>query len=72
MIYTEDGRSIVDTVGQRRFRVVERDRRDGYDTARVQLIRDHPIDNETEFNGNKNTRSIWFNFYAYISFDYSI
>lgn len=51
LIYTQDGRSIVDTVGQRRFRVVSRDVRDGYDTARIQLIRDHRIEDETEFNG---------------------
>ena len=49
-IYTQDGRSIVDTIGQRRFRVFERDERDGYCTARVQLIRDLPIEQE-EFDG---------------------
>lgn len=52
IIYTQDGRSIVDTIGQRRFRVIERDMRDGYCTARVQLIRDDPIANQEEFNGS--------------------
>lgn len=50
LVYTRDGRSIVDTIGQRRFRVVDRGIRDGYNTARVQLIRDDPITNE-EFDG---------------------
>lgn len=50
LIYTPDGRSIVDTIGQRRFRIVERGEKDGYCTARVQLIRDDPIENQDEFN----------------------
>jgi Lon protease-like protein len=44
LVYTQDGWSIVDTIGQRRFRVIERGMKDGYDTARVQLIRDDPIE----------------------------
>lgn len=52
LIYTPDGRSIVDTIGQRRFRIVERGEKDGYCTARVQLIRDDPIENQDEFNGS--------------------
>jgi Lon protease-like protein len=50
LVYTQDGRSIVDTIGQRRFRVIERGMKDGYDTARVQLIRDDPIE-QHEFDG---------------------
>jgi len=50
LIYTADGRSIVDTIGQRRFHVLERDTLDGYSTARVQLIRDDPIATQDEFN----------------------
>jgi Lon protease-like protein len=49
-VYTQDGRSIVDTIGQRRFRVLERGTRDGYNTAKVELIRDHPIE-QHEFDG---------------------
>ncbi|CAF3835159.1 unnamed protein product, partial [Adineta steineri] len=49
LIYTPDGRSIVDTIGQRRFRVIERGMKDEYHTARVELIRDHQIE-EHEFN----------------------
>lgn len=50
LVYTPDGRSIVDTIGQQRFRVIERGVRDGYDIARVQLIKDNPIEQD-EFNG---------------------
>ncbi|CAF0875741.1 unnamed protein product [Adineta ricciae] len=50
LVYTRDGRSIVDTIGRRRFRVVDRGMRDQYYTARVQLIRDHPIEQE-DFDG---------------------
>ena len=38
--YFEDGRSLVDTVGGRRFRVVERDTRDGYQVAKVEFLED--------------------------------
>lgn len=38
-----DGRSILSTVGGRRFRVVERNEKDGYDTAKVQYINDEPV-----------------------------
>jgi Lon protease-like protein len=50
LVFTQDGRSIVDTIGQRRFRVIERGMRDGYNTAKVELIRDHQIE-QHEFNG---------------------
>jgi Lon protease-like protein len=56
LIYTQDGRSIVDTIGQRRFHVLERDMRDGYSTARVQLIHDHPIEDDNEFQGRSSCR----------------
>ncbi|XP_076467743.1 LON peptidase N-terminal domain and RING finger protein 3-like [Babylonia areolata] len=38
-----DGRSLVDTVGGRRFKVLSRGKRDGYNTARVEFLTDHPI-----------------------------
>lgn len=50
LVYTHDGRSIVDTIGQRRFRVLERGTRDGYNTAKVELIRDQPVE-QHEFQG---------------------
>ncbi|CAH0547255.1 unnamed protein product [Brassicogethes aeneus] len=39
----EDGRFILTTVGIRRFRVVNSDEKDGYDTAKVQYIRDNDV-----------------------------
>ena len=50
LVYTQDGRSIVDTIGRQRFRVIERGTRDGYSTARVQLVSDDSISTE-EFQG---------------------
>ncbi|UJR28094.1 hypothetical protein I4U23_009349 [Adineta vaga] len=44
LVYTPDGRSVVDTIGQRRFRVLERGTRDGYNTAKVELIHDYPVE----------------------------
>ena len=38
--YFPDGRSVVDTIGGQRFKVLERGHRDGYCTAKVQFIRD--------------------------------
>lgn len=47
-----DGCSILSTVGIRRFRVIARGERDGYDTAQVQFIQDQPISPE-QVNGVK-------------------
>ena len=41
-----DGRSVIDTRGRRRFRVVERRIRDGYNVATVEFIKDVPIPQE--------------------------
>merc|ERR1711953_677643 len=38
-----DGRSIVDTMGGRRFKVIERNILDGYNTAKVEFIEDEPV-----------------------------
>lgn len=38
-----NGRSILSTVGGRRFRVMKRGERDGYSTAKVQYIYDEPV-----------------------------
>jgi len=40
--YFPDGRSVVNTMGGRRFRVTSRGMRDGYNTAKVENIRDEP------------------------------
>lgn len=38
-----DGASILSTRGSRRFRVLQRGERDGYDVANVQLLHDEPV-----------------------------
>ncbi|CAF1064025.1 unnamed protein product [Rotaria sordida] len=66
LVYTRDGRSIVDTIGQRRFHVIGRGIRDGYNTAHIQLIQDHSIthdefDDLYQFNRNTYNRvRVWF------------
>ena len=42
--YTPDGRSLINTLGERRFQVIERGTRDGYAVARIRFITDDPID----------------------------
>ena len=44
--YFPDGRSLVDTIGGRRFKVLDRSRRDGYNTAKVEFLQDDPITDE--------------------------
>ena len=47
--YFADGRSVIDTVGGRRFKVSSRDTKDGYDTATVEFFQDEcPSENEVE------------------------
>ena len=43
-----DGRSIVDTMGGRRFKVVERNILDGYNTAKVEFLEDDKVANNEE------------------------
>lgn len=38
-----DGRSLVDTVGTRRFKVLERSMRDGYNVGKVEYFDDDPV-----------------------------
>jgi len=40
--YFSDGRSVVDTIGGRRFKVLERGNKDGYHTATVEYLQDLP------------------------------
>ena len=42
--YFPDGRAVVDTVGGRRFKVLTRSMRDGYNTATVEFIKDNKLD----------------------------
>uniref|UniRef100_T1G0J0 RING-type domain-containing protein n=1 Tax=Helobdella robusta TaxID=6412 RepID=T1G0J0_HELRO len=44
--YLSDGRSVVTTLGRRRFKVQSRGKRDGYDVAKVQYISDKFIPQE--------------------------
>lgn len=46
--YFPDGRSVVDCIGGRRFRVKERSTRDGYNTAKVDFIKDDVPSNPQE------------------------
>jgi len=45
--YFPDGRSVVNTIGGRRFKVISRSMRDGYDTAKVEFIADE-LETESE------------------------
>lgn len=42
-VQLSDGRAILSTVGCRRFKVLDRDEKDGYDTAKVEYISDEKI-----------------------------
>ena len=68
LVYTRDGRSIVDTIGRRRFRVIDRGMRDQYYTARVQLIRDDPIEQE-DFDGPSDDSLLVFDHCSSFLFD---
>ena len=41
--HTPDGRSLITTTGEKRFRVVERGGCDGYNTSKIQFIVDEPV-----------------------------
>jgi len=43
-----DGRSVLDTVGARRFKVLERSEKDGYNVAKVEWIEDEEPDDELD------------------------
>ncbi|RUS79220.1 hypothetical protein EGW08_013005 [Elysia chlorotica] len=42
--YFPDGRSVVDTIGGRRFKVLSRSKREGYNTAKVEFILDTAVE----------------------------
>ena len=44
--YFSDGRSVVDTIGAKRFKVLERGSKDGYHTATVEYLHDLPPEGE--------------------------
>ncbi|KFM77544.1 LON peptidase N-terminal domain and RING finger protein 3, partial [Stegodyphus mimosarum] len=41
--YFPDGRSVVDTIGSRRFRILKRGERDGYHTGAVEFLEDESL-----------------------------
>ncbi|KAL4230189.1 LON peptidase N-terminal domain and RING finger protein 3 [Mactra antiquata] len=43
-----DGRSLVDTIGGKRFKVISRGQREGYNTAKVEFLQDKASDNPEE------------------------
>ncbi|XP_069949998.1 LON peptidase N-terminal domain and RING finger protein 3 isoform X2 [Cherax quadricarinatus] len=45
--YTQDGRSIVNTVGSRRFKIVSKNVKDGYNTASVEFLQDDTIPSDS-------------------------
>lgn len=58
-----DGRSIVDTIGGRRFKVKSRGKRDGYNTAKVEFIFDKMPPQE-RFQGKFDTAWIIFKVFS--------
>ncbi|XP_042637989.1 LON peptidase N-terminal domain and RING finger protein 1 [Orycteropus afer afer] len=46
--FLPDGRSVVDTVGGKRFRVLKRGMKDGYCTADIEYLEDVKVENEDE------------------------
>ncbi|XP_044306895.1 LON peptidase N-terminal domain and RING finger protein 1-like isoform X2 [Varanus komodoensis] len=44
--FLPDGRSLVDTIGKRRFRVMSRGHRDGYNTADIEYLEDEKVEGE--------------------------
>uniref|UniRef100_A0A8C0Q625 LON peptidase N-terminal domain and RING finger protein 1 n=1 Tax=Canis lupus familiaris TaxID=9615 RepID=A0A8C0Q625_CANLF len=53
--FLPDGRSVVDTVGGKRFRVLKRGMKDGYCTADIEYLEDVKVENEEEI---KNLRQL--------------
>ena len=49
--YFIDGRAVVDTIGGRRFKVVRRGMRDGYNTAAVEFIKDDKLITNDDIKG---------------------
>ncbi|XP_039622206.1 LON peptidase N-terminal domain and RING finger protein 3-like isoform X1 [Polypterus senegalus] len=41
-----DGRSVVDTIGKRRFKVIEHSQRDGYNTADIEYLEDRKVEGQ--------------------------
>ena len=48
MEYTPDGRSLITTTGERRFKVVARSIKDGYNCAKIRFVYDEPVTDTME------------------------
>ena len=46
--YTPDGRSLITTTGEKRFKVTGRNMRDGYNCATIQFLYDEPVTDTME------------------------
>lgn len=46
--FFSDGRSVVDTIGRRRFKVIQHSERDGYNTADIEYLEDVKVEGEAE------------------------
>ncbi|XP_037531967.1 LON peptidase N-terminal domain and RING finger protein 3-like, partial [Nematolebias whitei] len=46
--FFSDGRSVVDTIGGRRFKVIQHRERDGYNTADIEYVEDVKVDGDAE------------------------
>nr|XP_046262201.1 LON peptidase N-terminal domain and RING finger protein 3-like isoform X2 [Scatophagus argus] len=46
--FFSDGRSVVDTIGRRRFKVIQHSERDGYNTADIEYLEDVTVEGVTE------------------------
>ncbi|XP_028272302.1 LON peptidase N-terminal domain and RING finger protein 3-like [Parambassis ranga] len=46
--FFSDGRSVVDTIGRRRFKVIQHRERDGYNTADIEYLEDIKVEGEAE------------------------
>ena len=46
--YTPDGRSLITTTGEKRFKVTQKGTIDGYSTAKIQFIVDEPVTDQEE------------------------
>ena len=56
--YFADGRSVVDTIGGKRFRVISRGSKDGYNTAKVEYLQDDTVEGN-EIIGKTNLTKIF-------------
>lgn len=48
MKFFPDGRSVVDTIGISRFKVLSHGQRDGYNTAKIEYLEDSKVSRETD------------------------